>query len=50
MPKEKQSKPIPFTNLHHIAVVEETLARRSGPSTGTPGRDRPRELRAAQGK
>lgn len=45
------SKPIPWTNQHHIAVVRETLAHRSSPgSTGTPGRDRGRELRAAAKK
>lgn len=50
MPKT-DSKPIPHTNLDHIEMVRRTLAHRASPeSTGTPGRDRSREMRAAAAK
>ena len=46
MPKSKKLKSIPHTNLDHIKMVEDTLAKRSGPSSGVPGTDKDRIARA----
>lgn len=45
-PVRKDDDPIAFTNLHYVMQDARDRARRSSPvTTGTPGRDRTREMR-----